>query len=382
MMIGLCKRMKKFIKNILLFFLPVLLVFAAVVPFYRASVKWGELKDIEENLEAQRINRNILIGLGYNEQTRYYKLVNTNFYKAEIIALGTSRVMQFKKELFKNSFFNCGGAVSGNYDDYLNYLKNLDYKPETILLGLDVWVFNDAWNRNCESYTNYKKITRMNRNIAFTLTKIVKDWLRKKWKFSDLDTYPENIGFNGRVRDTGFMYDGSYYYGSIYRSTQTQDELFTDILDMISKGTMAFKWGNHIDPDTVTKLEALLAYCSQNNIQVIGFLAPFAPAVYNKMATSGNYGYLGEIEPACKKLFDAYGYEFYNYMDGSVLNFTSSYFVDGFHGSEVAYGCILMDMVKHGSSVSKYVNQKHADYLISNAYSKLTFYDPDKRKRY
>ena len=376
--------MKRFIKNIFLFFLPVLLLCIAMVPFYRASVECGELKDLNLNIESQRSDHNVLIGLGYNEETAYYKLVNANYYKADVIALGTSRVMQFKKELFKRSFYNCGGAVGGNYKEYINFLKNLAYKPDAILLGLDQWVFNDAWNRQLETterkYNSFVKITKVNRNTAAMLKQIVRDWMRKKWKFADLHLYPENIGFNGRIKDEGFMHDGSYYYGYIYKNPEaSQDYQFADTFKRIETGTSRFEKGEHIDPETLAQLEALLQYCSENRIKVVGFLAPFAPGVFDKMIAGGGYSYLNEIEPACKRLFSLYKFELYNYTDCRHLKISDAYFTDGFHGSEVVYGLILQDMIRHNSCISQYLDQEKMLSLLSDKYDGLTFYNPAKR---
>lgn len=373
--------MKRFIKNILLFFLPVIMFCCAMLPFYFAAVNCGEFKDIEESIEIQRKNHDILIGLGYNEQTAYYKLVNANYYQADVIALGTSRVMQFKKEFFKSSFYNCGGAVGGNYKEYVNFLENLTYKPKVILLGLDQWVFNDAWNRSCTDYTGFKKIEKENRNKGSMLKKIVKDWTRKKWRFTDLKLYPVNIGFNGRIKDEGFIYDGSYYYGNIYRNPKGQkDYQFKDTFDRIEGGKYRFEWGKHIDTDTLEQLKFLLDYCSEKKIFVIGFLPPFAPAVYNRIVQSGNYDYFNEIAPFCQELFAGYGFEFYDYTDNNRLIVTDKYFIDGFHGSDVLYGKIIQDMIKKGSIINNEVDLQTTDSLLNNAYSEKTFFSPDRKK--
>ncbi len=89
--------MKKFVRNITAFFLPVFLVAGL---FYFVIKSTGELDPIEKNAEKQRENPACMIGLGYNEQTPYYKLLNANYYRAPIISLGTSRVMQFNGVCF------------------------------------------------------------------------------------------------------------------------------------------------------------------------------------------------------------------------------------------------------------------------------------------
>lgn len=372
--------MAKFVRNIVLFLLPLFLIAAAILPLYSLAKGTGELDSIEKSAEKQRNDHHCIIGLGYNEQTPYYKLINANYYKAPVIALGTSRVMQFKQACFSAPFYNCGGAVSGNFNEYRNFLENLDYSPETVLVGLDAWVFNDAWNRDCAVYNNVQAIKEDDRGKIPLMKSIVKDWVTKKWSAEGLNLYPGNIGFNGRVKDSGFLYDGSYYYGDVYRDpASSPDYEFADTKNRISDGVSRFEWGDHVDEDTTVQLENLLSYCKEKNIRVIGFLAPFAPSIYKMMEESGNYNYLTEIAPACCEVFEKYGFEFYDFMDGGNLNVTDAYFVDGFHGSELVYGLILERMVEQHSAVEQYADSGRINDLIENAYSKFVFEDPFSR---
>lgn len=169
-------------------------------------------------------------------------------------------------------------SFAGEYD---LFLLNLDYEPQCILLGLEAWVFNDAWNKSCGDYSNFVDICYIKRNKSAMLKNIIKDWAEGKWTFESINNYPTNIGFNGRVKDNGFIFDGSYYYGDIYRHPEEQrDYLFADTLNRI-----------------------------ENNIEVIGFLAPFAPTIYNVMEAleaSGNYGYIIEDMVANKSVICKY----------------------------------------------------------------------------
>lgn len=372
--------MRKFVKNILLFLLPILILLLNIIPVYLVAVCSGEIKDIDKSINKQRRNHKVLIGFGYSEQKEYYKLSNANYYKAKVIALGTSRVMQFKKEFFGEDFYNCGGAVSGNYNEYVNFMKNLSYEPEVLVVGLDTWVFNDAWNQMRDDYEEFIKIEKKNGDKKTILKTIYEDWENKKWVFEDLRKYTNNVGFNGIVKDEGFMYDGSYYYGDMYRNPEKQkDYLFADTLNRIETGTSRFEWGEHIDQDTFVQLENLLSYCKERNILVVGFLTPYAPAIYDVMINSGNYNYLNEIVPACVELFDRYEYEFYNYMDGEDLGATDDYFIDGFHGSEILYGHILEDMILNGSRLKQYADFEMIQYMINNSFDNKVFLDPDER---
>ena len=62
--------MKKFIKDTLLFLFPFFVIVLAMLPFYFITLNTGEFDEITKSIEKQRKNHNILIGLGYNEQTR------------------------------------------------------------------------------------------------------------------------------------------------------------------------------------------------------------------------------------------------------------------------------------------------------------------------
>lgn len=372
--------MARFVRNVVLFILPVVLLLGVPISLYFLARETGEFDSIEVSAENQRNNHNSILGLGYNEQTAYYKLLNANYYEAPIISLGTSRVMQFKEGFFTTQFYNCGGAVGGNFNEYRNFIENLKYSPDTIIIGLDAWVFNDAWNLGCAEYNGFQQITELDRGTVPLMKAIVKDWVSRKWSVDELNLYPGNIGFNGRVKDNGFMYDGSYYYGDLYRDpTSSGDYEFADTKSRISNGVSRFEWGEHIDEDTLKQLENLLSYCKEKNINVVGFLAPFAPSIYDIMSESGNYNYLNEIMPACANLFDSYGYEFYDYMDGENLGLSDEYFIDGFHGSEVAYGRILQNMVESNSSLKQYTNLGSIEYLNYNAYSGFVFENPFKR---
>lgn len=364
--------MKKFVIRLFVFIIPYIIWGVIFLSFMRVGYIAGEFRDIDLLIQEQRKDHSIFIGMGYNAQTIYYKLTNANYYQPDVISLGTSRVMQFKNEYFSAGFYNCGGAVGGNYDEYLNFLKNLKYHPKLIILGLDQWVFNDSWNQSCDIYSDYTDITLIDRNKIVMTDAIIRDWIAGKWTLNEINNYSMNYGFNGRVKDNGFQWDGSYYYGNFYRAPEVQEDyLFADTFKRIDGGYGRFDWGEHIDNETLEYLENFLRYCRSNDIEVIGFVPPFAPSVYNRMVESGKYGYLFEIDPVCEKLFGEYGYEYYSYMGGAALGADDSYFIDGFHGGEVMYAYIIKDMLGHNSNIRQYINEDKLNDLLAGCYSNL-----------
>lgn len=362
--------MRKFLCRLLLFLIPFYFVGVFLIAVYYIGYMTGEFRDFGRLMEEQRQDHTIFIGMGYHEQTAYYKLENANYYQADVLVLGTSRVMQFENDYFDTSFYNCGGAVGWNYDQYLNFVKNLNYTPKIIILGLDQWVFNDTWNRQCIPYGSYEPIGMEQRSKISMEWKMIEDFINGKWDFQSINRYPMNFGFNGRAKDTGYQWDGSYYYGTIYRETDEKEEdRFTDTFKRIEDGRSRFEWGEHADEKTCGHLETFLRYCKGRGIQVIGFAPPFAPSVYDRITASGKYGYLDEMNAKCGELFWKYGYEYFDYTNVSALGVDDSYFVDGFHGSSVVYACMTKDMVGQGRALKGYVREEKLEKLLGERYN-------------
>ena len=358
--------MKRFVKNVILFSIPIFLIIGFFMIFYAVGISTGEFIKTEK-LPGINQNENIAVGLGYNEQTPYYKMVNANRKEADVLVLGTSRSMQFREVYFDGSFYNCGGAVHGNYHEYRNFLQNLTYTPKILILDLDSWVFNDNWNKYESDYNDFEEIELINRNKIVMAKQILLDYFDNKWDFESINRYPDNYGFNGRIKDDGFYRDGSYHYGEVGRDiTLSTDYGFTDTFSRIDQGILRFEYGDHVDDDTLVQLDDLLQYCEQNNIKVVAYQAPFAPSVYDKMMESGEYGYLQEITPMCEEIFDKYNYEYHDFIQISNIGVTDDYFVDGFHGSEVVYAMMIQNMIENQSILSDYINEEALNQMINN----------------
>lgn len=104
------------------------------------------------------------------------------------------------------------------------------------------------------------------------------------------------------------------------------------------------------------ELKIFLDFCKKQDIHVISFLPPFADEVYEAMLKSGNHDYIGKVYDALKPIYKQYQFELYNYSKMAYFNSDDSEVHDGWHGGEVAYLRILMDMLEKGSQLNKYTN--------------------------
>lgn len=359
--------MRKFICKLMVYILPFILL---IGPMLFVTIWSGEAWSYTTITKLQNSNHDILVGMRYNEQMPIYKKINANYYQSDVLAIGTSRVMQFSSEYFYD-FYNCGGCYWGNYLGYRNFLENLEYTPKVIILGLDSWVFNDVWNRS-DTYTGeYYEITDNNPTFLSIYKSIKNGENNEEFDSSALFDYSRNIGITGKTKNTGFQYDGTYYYGDVYVNPTVQtDYQFKNTFERIENGNMRFEYGEEIDQDTIEQLHVLLDYCTDNGIYVVAFIPPFAPSIYDKMVETGKYMYIEEIESACQFMVNDYGFELYNYLDGEMLD-TDEAFIDGFHGSNVVYAKIIKDMCDKKSKLVDYVDYAKVQELINDKSSAL-----------
>ena len=57
-----------------------------ISPFFYVGIKSKEIYDFDKIIEIQNQSESMMLGMGYNEQTHYYKYKNANMLGAEVLA--------------------------------------------------------------------------------------------------------------------------------------------------------------------------------------------------------------------------------------------------------------------------------------------------------
>ena len=87
-----------FVKRSLIFLLPLVFFFGISLTILSAA---GEMVPIEQIIRDQGDGKAVLFGFAYTNCAKYYKMQSVLKRNPDIIALGTSRVLQFRSKLFK-----------------------------------------------------------------------------------------------------------------------------------------------------------------------------------------------------------------------------------------------------------------------------------------
>jgi len=376
--------MKKLILKTFYFALPLIfLLTPACYVLFSSKENFYNIDKAIRNFE----NQKYLIGYLYNESNfRYIKYKTLSEKKATVVALGNSRVLPFRKEMFEAEFYNAGFAVE-NVQDFQAFLSCLPEKnlPDYLILGLDPWMFNDAWND-----LTPKPKSRWTKNMPFKPGEGIKkakdlyrDLINGQMRLSkQTKTYSnsiEAIGLNAVIHSTGFRNDGSGYYGElvqklIQKDTSISDYNYREIFSRIRNGNHRFQYGVQVSEKALLILDQLLLFCKSKGIHVIGFNPPYADAVYARMKDSGKYEYVEKLYPALKPIFGRYDFEIYTYATVSACGSNDLETTDGFHGGEITYLRIIIDMLKNKSLLNKISNLEKREKDLSVAVNNYVVY--------
>jgi hypothetical protein len=365
--------MKKLLTGLFIFFTPVFIFLS--IPTY---ILWHSKENFYKIDNLLTGKGKYLIGYVYNESNYHYLKwfdFKTNARK-EIWTLGSSRVLPFRKQMFDSSFYNGGYTVS-NVKDFRNILKSIppDKYPKYLIIGLDQWMFNAAWNGNLD-YSGWQHDFKFYPSLPETYEMVYNDLFAGKYKHNFIreTNYIQRIGINSIFNDIGFRNDGSMYWGKP-GSHNNGPNRFSDAYSRIKQGVRLFEYGYVVSEQTLIELNELLKYCRRYQIEVIAFLPPYSDEIYNVMIKSKKYPYLTGIYPKVKPLFDKYHYEVYDFSNVSLCNSNDQEVTDGYHGGEITYQRLLIKILRSGSVLNRLTNVERLSADLSKKKNNLILYD-------
>ena len=296
--------------------------------------------------------------------------------KPSVIALGSSRVMQFRADFFNdNDFYTLGGL--GSSIDELEYTwSNIKttYIPKVVIVGIDPWWLNPNMKQvnsltNSENDVKYKIFAELvkNKNMRRQLSHL--DEINDK----DVLGGRKNIGLDAAVNSNGYrLSDGSRQYGKIIQDKEDNAARFKSTYERMKKGAKGdrFVWCDTISYSELNKLKKLLQNINESGAEVVVFLPPFPHEVYNYMDSNVHFhdylhDYIYGVNQICSDLV----IPCYNFCDLAVTGASDNEAVDGFHGSEVAYARIT-ELIGKERPLSYYIDneklQEAINYPIDN----------------
>ena len=296
--------MKRFIIKIVVFLLPIMLI---CIPIGLLLKVYGESYVNFERIITD--DKYELIGQKFSESnTLGIKTIIANKNKPKVVAIGSSRVLQFREEMFKEPFYNYGYTTTSNGTilPSLNLITE-NSPPKYLILGLDQWNFNKKWDKR--EYPSYVSRNTNIKNISFTS---IPAFLKEVLESKNVLSIPEGmVGLNAVNYNNGFRRDGSRDYGNRIEKlelndTTLEDYQFKNTLSRIQNGNNRFDYGENIDLSDLKYIIDIIEHCKNKNINLFIYMPPFAPSVWAAMERSENYNYIKEADKKVKRICNTY----------------------------------------------------------------------------
>ncbi len=380
--------MRRFLTHSALFCVPFITVFA--FPFL-VLLKAGEFIPVSVLTERSTASSTLLIGPAYSYFRNEFQLKETRERTPKILALGNSRVGEFRDLFFKNpsEFYNASGAV-GQLSDYRHFIEKLEVPPEVLLINIDQAVFNGALSsstvsrpdpfNDASSGTFDPFFESFFRQQAWW--KVYRDYLNHKFSLKEIFSKPDTaytIGIRALSTHNGFLRDGSDYYGDVISGKTSRKSIDEGIAALASQTTNSYSdtYSANFSPEAFKELEMLLALCKGKNITVVGFAPPLAHAVYEKLSSYPDAPYAESFEvfaPTMTILFKGYGYEFYDFTDLESFRSSDAEMVEAKHGGEKMHARMILEMSRGGTALSSYVAEDQVRTGLQNTTSPYSIF--------
>lgn len=355
--------MQRFLGRTCAFLLPVLAVLAAIyAPLYRSTEAWGMETVVARELErAQSGGETLFQRSVVLEEMRRHRLVNLLNRRPRIAVVGSSTSMQFRAAMFgpyAARFYNAGGITNGVHQ-LAELSSALESTPEILVLGIDLWWLNPAWqppsSDTLQQLRDTAALTLDLRAVAPAMRGLVTnpramDWpalLEVPQAAGPLGLLP--IGLGARAGDGFRGSDGSRQYRIIVEREATGAP-FKDpsrTLERIRKGGVRFERATAVDMARVAKLAAFLEDMKAQGITVAGYAIPLEPEVFDALSQSPEHrGLLDSYRHAVPLVFANAGQPCVDATDVRAMGLDSDNMVDGFHGSEIVAAHILERLLR------------------------------------
>lgn len=298
-----------------------------------------------------------------------------------VVAIGSSRVMQFRADYFKNADFYTMGGTSGSIEEAqetFNRIKSV-YVPQIVILGIDLWWLNPKVDHRSH-LEEREKIYNSKSMQYFQLFSYLKDDTDMRMVLFNTSTIKDrdylgnriNVGLSAAVKSNGFrLSDGSYQEGEIIGQNPSLETKLSDIYQRMDKGNRFFNWNQDIDYDELKKLKQLIQDMKSNGVHVVVFLPPFPNEIYSAMCHDEHYStFLSEFEKSLENLCTEEEVYFADCSNLAWLGASDNECIDGFHGSETAYARIIYKMLED-EKLSNFVNKEFLEECIAYPVSDL-----------
>ncbi len=252
----------------------------------------------------------------YDERLVQKYLIEKSIEKRDVLVLGSSRVMQIHDYLFpQQTFFNHSVSGASIEDDIaiVAMYKERNWIPQKIIIGLDPWLLNkyhgqNRWQSIQEEYNNGSVYLGLDNNNE-KATCFNKSFYRKYIELISLPYFKASYNKWRRPKNNEYyttmerestvaikLADGTISYPDNERNISVEDAKKRAVIYASSDPIYSIGNFDKLDEDNKIKFEIFIKYLQKHKIEVVFFLPPYHPAVYDALVNNPQYSVALETE--------------------------------------------------------------------------------------
>lgn len=333
-----------------LFLLPVLL-FTGIVNWYVDS--YALLRVTYDDIAAQMAAGKNVEGLeesDYNDRNLLAARLSGREEPFQTVILGSSRVYTFDHTMFgTDSFYNAGLSEATIYDllAVAGILFQQDQLPETVVIGVDPFLFNtshdnEKW-KELQSYANYMGLV-IGGKFSEDFPLPSKDTGRDLSKTLSLEYFRYNVtllpekkrfavSYTEEWETDGYLKhaDGSVSYQRELREVEAQD--VEEMTRQAMEEHVVYRMTDYteIDGGHFWRLSALIDHLQEAGVEVILYLPPYSPMMYNYIESEEAFQITLDVEEKVKNLAAEKGIALYGSYDPAGCGLAMTDLYDVYH---------------------------------------------------
>jgi hypothetical protein len=338
---------RTFLRRLALFLAPYLLAGAALEGWLLWS---GETLPVRWVARKQAQGEPLLFLARFTDHTYALKLAAARRLAPEVLALGDSRVSQFRSAMFRPySFYNAGNCMY-SLSDYRRFLSELPAgTPRVLLVPLDFYVFHPDFVANFASMTK-EDVGLPGSYEHAHVVKAALLHLRTNPGALRLPAREPLYGWPARglgAMETadGIRRDGSFQYGRMVRGDLSITPTVEQALERVALGRAPLQGRASMDEGAWRELEALAREARARHTSIVAYTPAFHPRLAAALDASPAHGIWREFRSAATaERIRTMGITYFDLSRLEAFGGREDEMIDPFHPSEPAYIRMLLHM--------------------------------------
>lgn len=297
-------------------------------------------------------------------QTHLYKLALYQEIKPDVIALGSSRVLQFRGEDFHAPFVNMGLSMSSIEQGHqvVDAMLETGHVPKLVFLGADFWWFSADRGRTVhrkmteESNISFRKLLEPYRLLVRgkVSPELMMQVFGRAWQGTGA-----GYGLIAVAWQDGYDRYGSRHYTSMIEGRRPSDHIPRDVKAKIDAGVNLLNYKGRLDSAAVESYRELVNKLKKAGSHVIVIIPPS----FNKMNHAVESLSTNNLIPDFRRAMHMLGvpvHDFHNHEDFA----PKCELLDAWHGGEVSYLRILLHLARHDKAVRSVLDVAELEALV------------------